>query len=89
MKIEEIGNVVFIKNENNGKWSVIFNKQGFFDMVQSMVTDPFAEPGPFLTVNGELKVWEFSLDQEIEDVATEFDFDSLSDAAKTFADFCG
>ena len=89
MKIEEIGNVVFIKKEHNSKWAVMFNKKGFFDMVESMYTEMDAGPGPFLTVNGELKVWYLSPDKNIEDVATEFEFDSLSDAAKTFADFCG
>ena len=82
MKIEKIGNVVFIKNENNGKWLVMFNKQGFFDMIVSMYTDPKSEPGPCLTVNGEIKDWDKSLYMD-EKVALEFEFETLSDAVAT------
>jgi hypothetical protein len=83
MKIEEIGNVVFIKNENNSKWLVMFHKQWFFDMVESMYNDMDAEPGPFLTVNGEMKILEGEALEELQSAMSEFEFETLSDAIAT------
>ncbi len=83
MKISEIGNVVFIHNENEDKWAVMFNRDGFFDMVDKMYKGLTYGPGPFLTVYGEMKVWNLLPDENIEDVATEFEFETLGDAVAT------